>query len=389
MNNTEKIIAGQRRIREKKLFPRKKPTMDLLKMGKIITFLGGRRTGKTSLMLDIVQWYIRDGIKKIDDIVFLDFSELDNHRIELIEIYRSFQGRKPFFILDEVQELIDFEAQILFLYNEWCDIFISWSNSHLLSSEIATRLRGRAIDIYNDILDFDEFLIFKNKEQSTGIEREDLLDEYIMWGWYPEVVIQTGEDAKISLLRSYLDVIIYRDLIDRYKIRNPEILSSLIRSLCLNNTKPLNINKLYNTYKSLGYSVSKNTLYEYIGYLESNFFLSRLENFYRKSYFDKIYLIDNGYMNLFSNEKNFWQKLENCIYKKLRKWWGKIGYIDTPYEVDFTDGTNHTQVTYELTEENLDRETHFKKMEWNKVILVKNASHIDHYPGIEIIQYNG
>jgi predicted AAA+ superfamily ATPase len=390
MEIQEKIRAGQRRILERKLFPRKKPAGHLLDMKKIITFLGGRRTGKTSLMIEIVQWYLRDWQKKIDDVVFLDFSELDNHRINLEEIYTSFAPRKPFFILDEVQELPDFESQVLFLYNEGCDVFLSGSNSHLLGQEIATKLRGRSFEVYNDVLSFEEFLIFREKEHlEDGLEKEMLLDEYIEWGGYPEVILQNREDAKRSLLQSYLDVTIYRDLIDRYRIRNPEILSSLIRSLCIGNTKPLNINKLYNTYKSLGYSVSKNTLYEYLGYLEENFFISHLENFYRKSYFDKVYLLDNGYMNLFSSEKNQGQKFENMVYKMLRKSQKKLGYIDDPYEVDFTDGERHIQVTYELGEENLDRETMFRKMNGTKILVARNFGWFERIDGIELRLYNG
>jgi uncharacterized protein len=339
-------------------------------------------------MIEIVQSYIQSGIKHIDDIVFLDFSELDNHTISLTEIYQSYFPRKPFFILDEIQELENFESELIFLYNEGCDIFVSGSNSHLLSADIATKLRGRSYEIYNDILDFDEFLIFRGSISKGLAERDILYDEYLMWGGYPEVVLQSSIEAKKSLLQSYLDVIIYRDLIDRYAIRNPEILYSLIRTLILAHTKPCNISKIYNTYKSLGYSVSKNTLYEYIGYLENNFFISRLSNFYRKSYFDKIYLLDNGYMNLFSSEQNLGQKFENTIYKILRKKGKKIGYIDTPYDVDFSDGGSNIQVAYELTEDNLDREKKFATIDGDNILIVRSYSRFESLDGISIMRYD-
>lgn len=388
MNIQEKILIGQRRILEKKLFPRKKPDIDLLSLSKIITFLGGRRTGKTSLMIEIVQGYIQTGIKNIDDIVFLDFSERDNHTMSLTEIYRSFGSRKPFFILDEIQELENFESELIFLYNEWCDIFVSGSNSHLLSSDIATKLRGRSYEVYNDILDFDEFLIFRQSTLRSQAERDILYDEYLLWWGYPEVVLQSSPEAKRSLLQSYLDVIIYRDLIDRYSIRNPDILSSLIRTLILSHTKPCNISKIYHTYKSLGYSVSKNTLYEYIGYLENNFFISRVRNFYRKSYFDKIYILDNGYMNLYSNEENLGQKFENTIYKILRKKWNQLGYIDTPQDVDFTDGESNIQVTYQITEENLSRETVFARSAGKNILVVRSYSQFETIENVKIIRYD-
>lgn len=388
MNIKEKILMGQRRLLEKKLFPRNKPQVDLLGIKKIITFLWGRRTWKTSLMIEIVQGYIQSGVKHIDDIVFLDFSELDNHSISLTEIYQSYSPRKPFFILDEIQELENFESELIFLYNEWCDIFVSGSNSHLLSADIATKLRGRSYEIYNDVLDFDEFLIFRGSTSKGLAERDILYDEYLMWWGYPEIVLQSSIEAKRSLLQSYLDVIIYRDLIDRYAIRNPEILYSLIRTLIIAHTKPCNISKIYHTYKSLGYSVSKNTLYEYIGYLENNFFISRLSNFYRKSYFDKVYLLDNGYMNLFSSEHNLGQKFENTIYKILKKKGKKIGYIDTPYDVDFTDGGSNIQVVYELTEDNLDREKKFATIKGDNILIVRSYSRFESLDGISIMRYD-
>ncbi len=331
-----------------------------------------------------MQKYLQENWVQIDDVIYIDFSELDNKNTDLIALYQSYTGRKPFFILDEIQELDNFESQVLFLYNEWCQIFLSGSNSHLLGQDIATRLRGRTYEILNDVLSFDEYLIFREKDTVSLTEKDILFDEYLMWWGYPEVVLQDSPIAKKSLLQSYLDVTIYRDLIDRYRIRNPEILASLIRSLCISHTKPLNINKLYNTYKSLGYSVSKNTLYEYLWYLKNVFLIETCQNLYKKTYFEKVYLLDNGYMNLYSEEQNMWQKFENIIYKFLRKSGKKIGFVDTPSDVDFSDGDRLIQVTYELTEENLSRETQFAKASGKKELIVRKRSQLQ--PPASILQ---
>lgn len=148
------------------------------------------------------------------------------------------------------------------------------------------------------------------------------------------------------------------------------------------------MSRVYNTYKSLGYSVSKNTLYEYIGYLENNFFITRLENYYRRSYFPKVYLLDNGYMNLFSTESNLGQKLENVIYKKLRTSGKKIGYIDEPYEVDLTDGESNIQVCYELNEGNIDRETRFAHTTGHNIIISRSLPAWSHIENITIQRYD-
>ena len=118
MNNEEKIRLGQQRIIEQQLLPRTLPDPDILTLPKIISFLGGRRVGKSSMMIALLQQYLEQKKVNLEQIIFLDFSELDNHRIDLAQVYQHYQHLNPFFILDEIQELPDFEKQLTFLYNQ-------------------------------------------------------------------------------------------------------------------------------------------------------------------------------------------------------------------------------------------------------------------------------
>ena len=96
-------------------------------------------------------------------------------------------------------------------------------------------------------------------------------------------------------------------------------------------------------------------------YLKNNFFISTISNIQKKSYFDKAYLIDNAYMNLFDSQANLGQKFENTCYKALKKKQSQLGYKDTPYDVDLAIYDTNRQVCYEINEENYERETKFGK----------------------------
>ncbi len=377
MNYKDTILQWQEYILSKKLFKRNIKNPELFTLSKIISFLGWRRTGKTSLMIQLIQEMLTNKEIHIEQIVFIDFSQLENHKIDLIQIYQDYKNNKisPIFILDEIQELDNFDKIIWYLYEQSCKIFVSGSNSKLLSQEISTKLRWRSIEYHNDVLDFDEFLIFKSyKGPKDWYEYDKLFDEYLQRGWYPEVVSAQGEETKKALLQWYFDLIIYRDIIDRYRIKNQEILGHLIKSLIVSHTKQLNINKLFNTYKSLWYEVSKNTLYQYVQYLEQNFFVSKVKNFYKKSYFDKIYIIDNGYMNLFDSQTNYGQKFENIIYKYLIKNNKHIWYSDEKYDIDFTDWETNRQICYQLTIENKDREYKFAWSDKKNILIYKTTT---------------
>lgn len=369
----QKLIQdGQKRISDKIIIRRKaKDIKPFLEIWKIVSIVGARRTGKTHLMIQYIQDMIREKSLTLEQVVFLDFSELSNNEIDITEIIGFYDkiGIKPFFVLDEVQELLEFEKILVHIYNQNYPCIISWSNGNLLSQELSTKLRGRVVEIYNDILDFDEYLDFK-KSLWVSRPKEFAFQDYLDWGWYPEVVLTDSVVAKKSLLSSYLEIMIYKDLIDRYNIKNQKVLDIFIKQLIKCATKQININKIFNGLKSQGYELSKNTLHLYMQYLQNIFFAYPFQNFYKNTYFNKIYLIDNWFITLFGEEKNYGQKLEQVVYKSLvKEYSNELWFVEDTYDIDFTNGKTNWQVCYDLNFENYARETKFAKSDRKNVLL--------------------
>lgn len=375
------ITLWQKKILETSLVQRSLPNIDdYLKLGKIISILGGRRTGKTYIMIQIVRSLIDKQNIDISQIVFLDFAEWSNHKLNLIEICEYYEAKsiKPFFVLDEIQELEEFERQLVYIYNQQYPCIISGSNSKMLSQDISTKLRWRVVEIYNDVLDFNEYLSFKQSIGSALARNQELsFLDYMQWWGYPEVVLTDTVESKKSLLKSYFDVMIYKDLIDRYKIRNQEILNILLKYIIKSTTKPFNTNKIFNNLKSQWFAVSKNTVYEYIQYIQNIFFVSKLGDFYKNSYFEKNYLIDNGFLTIFDDDKNLWQKFENIVYKKLhKKYENNLGFVQDKFDIDFTNGKINRQACIDLNLENQNRETKFALSKQENIIVYLYKSSI-------------
>lgn len=180
------------------------------------------------------------------------------------------------------------------------------------------------------------------------------------------------------ILKGYYELLLYKDLIDRYAIRNQWLLQQLLKSLILSHTKEININKLYLSYKSQWFEISKNTLYEYLIYIQQTFFVSRFWQFYKKNLFDKRYCLDNVYMQLFSQEHNRWQTFEAMIYKHLSKHHMHLGFVKDSYEIDFTNGATNRQVCRELTDTNRSRESAFGNAQWNNILITKDTHQFRH-----------
>jgi predicted AAA+ superfamily ATPase len=391
MHLRELISLGQQKVLHYTWYKRESIALqDIRPLHKIITILWGRRVGKTSLLMQFIQEAITQWLCTSEEVIFIDFAEAWNKRIDILELHAfvTTQGiSHPVYCFDEIQEIDDFDRQLIVLYNLGLKIFITGSNSKLLSQDLATILRGRTYEIHQEVLSFREFLVFKNQHNVTNkLSLDILLEEYLKRGWYPEVVLTESETVKIGILQSYYELLIYKDLIDRYKIRNTWLLQQLIKSLILSHTKELNINKLFNTYKSQWFEISKNTLYEYLTHIQQTFFVSRLSQVWKKNLFDKRYCIDNGYMQLFSQENNRWQKFESMIFMHLKQKYHHLGFVHDTYEIDFTDSTSYRQVCRELTEENRTRESAFWKS-WKNNMLITKKPHSFNHPAITMLSW--
>jgi predicted AAA+ superfamily ATPase len=243
---------------------------------------------------------------------------------------------------------------------------LSGSNSNMLSSELSTQFRGRIYEYFIHPLSFSEFLSFRSFEikkiystKENGILKS-LFREYSTYGWYPEIALIENLVIKENLIKNYLNILIYKDLIERYRIENEYVIKYLIKSLILSNTKQINVTKIFNELKSQNIHVSKNTLYNYIEYLENIFFIKKLTNYYTPKGFYKVYLYDISYTFLYKNHDDYGKNFENIIHSHLQKqeWTLYFKQGTKNGEIDFylSEKNEDIQVCFELNRENLERE---------------------------------
>ena len=301
---------------------------------KIITLIGLRRVGKTYYLFHIIQELLNKGLEKkrifyinFEDERLGDISVKDLSRI--IELYYKINpdAGTMYLFFDEIQEVEDWEQFIRRItQRKDVRIFLTGSSSKLLSREIATSLRGRTLSYNLFPLSLREFLIaegFKPYFPLIEPERGRLqrhLDQYLTYGGFPELIHQE-RIIILRILKEYLDLIIYRDLIDRYGIAKISAMKFLIRSLAKNFAREMSVRKLHNFFLSTNVSLSKNKVYEYISYLEDVNFIFLIRKYGKGSRevegsIPKIYIIDLGFVTLYGLEDRG-RRIENLVAIEL------------------------------------------------------------------------
>jgi len=326
-----------------------------LDSGKIVSLIGVRRSGKSYIL-----FYLMEQLKKeisADRIIYINFEDdrlygtslkdLDDLIEGYFEIYPHNREKKIYIFLDEVQAVEGWEVFVRRI-NDTLDasIFITGSSAKLLGKEIATSLRGRTISYEIFPLSFREFLRFKcidvNLDSSRSVSYIiNSLDQYLLKGGFPEVV-EAEENIVKRILSDYADLIVYRDVIERHGITNNALMKILIKYSFSNMGTLLSFNKLYNEYKSRGFRLGKDTLYEYFSYLNDAYALFSIPVF-RNSVKEeqrnpkKIYAVDNGFKYIFDPfvSDDYSKLYENCVFIHLRRLTEEIYYFKSEQEVDF------------------------------------------------------
>jgi len=278
---------------------------------KIITLIGVRRCGKTSILYDMTNKLATTTAKT--KILFLNFEderlELEVDELDLIlqsfrELYPTQKLSECYFFFDEIQNINGWEKFVRRVYDTISkNIFITGSNSKLLSSEIATGLRGRTLSYEVYPLSFREYLSFKNivvdLYSSKSIAHiKNAQEKFLKNGGFPETLF-LEEQYRNQTLQEYFNVLLYKDLAERYKITNTVALKFFLKRIIASSTKQISINKIYNELKSSGIKIGKNTLYDFLDYVQ-NIYLALVLHKYDKSIVNKelgerkIYSIDIG-----------------------------------------------------------------------------------------------
>jgi len=349
--------------------------------GKIDAVIGMRRTGKTWFLFQMMQHYLEQGIPK-EAMLYLNFDDerlLPMTAAELGQItetyYRLFPEHRDqtcYFFFDEVQNISGWEVWLRRLVDtERVQIAVTGSSAKLLSREIATALRGRSLSTEIFPFSFREALAHEGIDipaSRPGAKKRALLENrlrrYLLNGGFPEV--QTvADNHRIHILQEYVDVVILRDIVERYQVSNILPLRSLIRHLLATPATLFSVNKFYNDLRSQGLACGKNTLHDYFEYLKDAYLIypvsihSRSERTRRVNP-RKVYVIDTGLAHAFLHrpQSDWGRLLENFVFMELRRNGLDIEYYRTEngLEVDFitTDHRNAQtlcQVSLELNDE--------------------------------------
>jgi len=351
--------------------------------GKILSVIGPRRSGKTTYLYSLVR-KARDDGRKADKQVFINFED-ERFRFStesLQQILDAYQQLYPdtdlaevAFYFDEIQEVPAWEKFLRrMLENVSKEIYITGSSAKLLGREIATQLRGRTLS--STLLPFS----FRERLRFFEIDPEDIhttknrncitaqFHTHLQRGGYPEI-IEADEESFVRVMQEYGDVLLYRDIVERHRLSNPHVVREFMLRLFSNNGKRISVNKIYNSFRSLGLRTSKDTLYALLDHFVDAFAVFEIKRYDRSparraQSQGKIYLNDPGYSTAYqpSFSADLGQKLETVVFLELVKQYGDIFYYsNNNRECDFvvTDrGTvnNLVQVCYELNEQNRERE---------------------------------
>lgn len=318
---------------------------------KVIT--GIRRCGKSFLLFNLFYDYLlKSGINEdqiitlaLDDDKFLSYREPE----KLSEYIRSkiINSDMYYVLIDEVQYAIS-KSELtnpdeVKLYNVLnglmklnnVDIFVTGSNSKMLTKDILTAFRGRGDEIRVFPITFKEFYVFK------GGDKAELYEEYALYGGMPAVLSRNSEQEKIKYLSNLFTEVYFKDIIERYDIELPEVLENITDCLCSSVGSLTNPAKISKTLLSVNnIKVSSTTVAKYINYLTESFLLSEAKRYdvKGKKYFEypfKYYATDIGLRNA---RLNFRQQeethiMENIIYNELLS----RGFIVDVGVVDFTE----------------------------------------------------
>ena len=347
---------------------------------KVIT--GVRRCGKSYLLQLIIDELIETGVNK-ENIVLINFDSGEYNNIEssleldelVLNLVKPLSGCVYLFF-DEIQNVKGWERSIVSYYVDLdCDIYVTGSNSKLLSGELATHLTGRYMQIKMYPFSFNEFMDYKMEtidlkdERLLPVYEQDWLDEFIYWGAFP-FSLALGEEYKMSYLQDVFNSIIYRDLIERYNIRDVALLKRLINFLLDNVGNVFSANSISKFLKNEGVSVSHITIQNYLNFLEESHMFLKVprEEIHGKELLrvnEKYYVVDTGFirvlMGISSINGNIGHIIENIVYLELikRGYDVTIGKVNGR-EVDFVcrnyNETFYIQVCDEIHESDIERE---------------------------------
>lgn len=369
---------------------------------KVVT--GIRRCGKSKLLELYQQWLLEQGVDE-EQIISINFEDLDFEELtEYKKLYaylkeRLLKDKMTYIFLDEIQNVDQFPKVVDSLYiKENVDIYITGSNANMLSSEIATLLSGRYMQIEMLPFSFKEYMISTGSMDDRGTKYVD----YLQNSSFPYTLeLKDQPDEIRNYLEGLYNTIVVKDIMDRKKITDPMMLKSILRFLFDSIGSPLSSKKIADTMTSAGRKIDARTVEKYLEVLTESYIIYQAKryNIKGKQYLktlEKYYVADIGFrfMLLGSRQMDAGHILENVVYLELlrRGYDVYVGKVDE-FEVDFVaqkgKGTMYFQVALSVRDEaTLERELRplqSIKDHYPKVILTMDDDPEVHYDGIRRI----
>ena len=312
---------------------------------KVIT--GIRRCGKSTILRQIIAEIKQQGITE-EHIIYINFEDFKYHKLTEAEPFYEYiekkiaDTEKYYLFFDEIQNVNEFELVInSFRATHNVSIFITGSNSKLLSGELATHLSGRTVSFKILPFNFKEFCEYKAAESQ---DEENLFYEYITYGGLPLVCAAQDEETKNVILNNIYDAVVLKDIVMRNKISSPAALEKILDYVIGNSSLTISGNAIANTLTAAGQKVSAPVVYDYLKYIVDACVCNKVSRYDIRgkkmlAFEEKYYVCDLGFLHLKKNrvkdEYNY--IMETICYNELvargykvyvgKTWKGEIDFI--------------------------------------------------------------
>ncbi|MDD5559498.1 MAG: ATP-binding protein [Candidatus Methylomirabilis sp.] len=328
--------------------------------GKAAVCIGVRRSGKSTYMFQMIQRLLDSGVSR-QNILYLNCFDDRLHTLQqdhlglITEAYYSLYPEKKntekvYCFFDEIQAVPGWERFVdRVMRTEQCEVYLTGSSAKMLSKEIATQMRGRALSWELFPFSFREFLDYKGIESEGALSTkkrfliQKTFETYRETGGFPEVV-GLGRNLRIKTHQEYFHTILFRDLVERHDVSHPKAVTDLAHWLVDNTASHYSVNSLTGYLKSLGHKAPKSAVSDYLEWFEDAYFLFTVRIFdpslaRSNTNPKKIYCVDHALVTSVSSGilVNSGHLLENLVFTALRRLYPEIYYYKTKTgrEVDF------------------------------------------------------
>lgn len=370
---------------------------------KILT--GVRRCGKSTILKLIMKRLVEERGIAPEQIVSYRFDSMEYDGYSAREMYALLKRalapqRRTYLFLDEVQEIEGWEKVVNSLATDFdVDIYLTGSNSRMMSSEIATYLTGRYVAFRIYTLSFGEYLFFKSHYAEVGDSKQELA-EYVRLGGFPGTHLQAySQDEVYTIVRDIYNSTVFSDIVRRNQIKKVDQLERVVKYVFNNVGNTLSASSISAYLKSERRSLDNETIYSYLDKLESAYLLHRCSRYDLRGKAilktqEKFYLADVAlrYSVLGYNEDSVAASLENVVYLELLRRGYEVYIGKTPDgEVDFVATRQgeklYVQVTQEITSEKTEKREYERLLEihdnYPKYVLLTNDFAGGNHEGIQ------